>query len=70
MRKDEKLKVKKKIPKNLHAPVKKGEQIGEAQYFLNGKAVCACPVIADETVEARSPGGCLAFVMKKLFLSP
>ena len=70
MRKDEKLKVKKKIPKNLHAPVKKGEQIGEVQYFLNGKAVCACPVIADETVEARSPGGCLAFVMKKLFLSP
>lgn len=70
MRKDEKLEVKKKIPKNLHAPVKKGEQIGEAQYFLNGKAVCACPIIADETVEARSPVGCLAFVMKKLFLSP
>ena len=33
MRKDEKLEVKKKIPKNLHAPVKKGEQIGEVQVF-------------------------------------
>lgn len=70
MRKDEKLKIKKKIPKNLHAPVKKGEQMGEAQYFLDGKAVCASPIIADETVERRSPRECLALVMKKLFLLP
>ena len=47
MRKDEKMEEKKKIQRNLHAPVKKVEQMVEVQYYLNAKDLCAGPVSAD-----------------------
>lgn len=61
-------KIKTDIPANLHAPIKKGAQIGEARYQLGEKIILTCPVLADEGVQAYTWQGCLQLLVRKLFL--
>lgn len=49
----EKVQVAVQVPQFLLAPISAGEQVGEIQYFLDGKVICSVPLTAAEDVEAR-----------------
>ena len=38
----------------VYAPVKKGEQLGRVDYYIDGKTVKSVPLIASEKLDARS----------------
>lgn len=59
MRKDEKIEVRYLLPKQLEAPVKKGQQVGTVQYFLGKELVKEYPVYAGEQVGVRDYYWCL-----------
>ena len=42
------------IDKKLQAPIKKGDKVGVAKYFLNGTEVGSRDIIASENVDAMS----------------
>ena len=42
--------------KNLQAPVKKGDIVGEAQYLLDGKVIGKTDIVAAKSVKGRSVG--------------
>ena len=50
----EKLSTECKIKKEIKAPVKKGDRIGEVNYYLNGEIVKTCPITAGNSVEEMS----------------
>lgn len=44
-----------KLPRFLYAPIRAGEQVGEVEYSLDGKAVLTSPILAQEDVCAQQP---------------
>ena len=54
-----------KIKKNVKAPVKKGDRMGEVNYYITGEIVKTCPITAGNSVEEMS----LGTVIKGLFNS-
>lgn len=65
LRKDEIPRVVYEIPEKLEAPVKKGEQIGKVQYFLEDELLREYPVYALSGVEVLDFGWCLRKVEEK-----
>ncbi len=54
-----------KIKKEVKAPVKKGDRMGEVNYYLNGEIVKTCPITAGNSIEKMTFGT----VLNKLFNS-
>ena len=53
LRKDEQITVHYQLPRQLEAPVRKGQQIGVAQYFLGKELLQEYPIYAGEQVDVR-----------------
>lgn len=51
LRKDQKIEWKITRKKNLEAPIKKGEKLGEAVCCLDGETILICPILAERRVE-------------------
>ncbi len=62
VKKGEKLSVSLEVPKNLKAPIQKGEQVGKLIYKLDGIEIYQEPVCALENVERLSIWWCLEHV--------
>jgi len=52
----EKLSAECKIKKNVKAPVRAGDRIGEVNYYLNGEIVKSCPITARNSIEKMTFG--------------
>ena len=59
LRADEEPDIRYEYPTELEAPVRKGEEVGQASYYISGKQVAAYPIYAAETVEKIDYGWCL-----------
>ncbi|MDY4670517.1 MAG: D-alanyl-D-alanine carboxypeptidase family protein [Oliverpabstia sp.] len=59
LREDEVVEVKYDLPKTLQAPVKEGQQVGKASYYLEGKLLREYPVFAKRQVKIRDFEWCL-----------
>ena len=59
LRKDEQITVHYQLPPQLEAPVRKGQQIGVAQYFLGKELLQEYPIYAGEQVDVRDYYWCL-----------
>ena len=55
------------MEKYLTAPVKKGQKVGEAKYYLNGKEIGSVDIVATENIEEISYMGALLDVMEQFF---
>lgn len=64
------IKKKIKIAKDLKAPVKKGETIGEIEYSMNEKAIGAVPIKVAQDIERMSFPYAYKRLCKKLLLNP
>lgn len=56
------------LKKNVKAPVKKGEKVGEAKYYLNGEEIGSVDIVTSETVEEISCRSAMLDMVKKLLL--
>ena len=59
LRKEEKIEVKYELPEVLKAPVREGQQVGKASYYLDGVLLREYPIFAKRQVEVRDCGWCL-----------
>lgn len=59
MKEEEEVTIRYVIPKQLDAPVRKGEQVGKVQYYLNGELLKEYPVFAGRQVKVRDYYWCL-----------
>lgn len=53
LKKTDKVRVECKIPKEISAPLKKGQKIGEIRYIINGKCVKTCKIIAENEIRKK-----------------
>lgn len=53
LKKTDKVRVECKIPKEISAPLKKGQKIGEIQYIVNGKCVKTCKITAKNEIRKK-----------------
>lgn len=56
------------LKKNVKAPVKKGEKVGEAKYYLNGEEIGSVDIVTSEAVEEISCRSAMLDMVKKLLL--
>lgn len=56
------------LNKKINAPVKKGEKVGEAKYYLNGNEIGSVDILTVEAVEKISYKSAMAEVVEKLLL--
>ena len=59
LRADEKPDIRYEYPTELEAPVREGQEVGQASYYIGGEQVAAYPIYAKETVEKIDYGWCL-----------
>ena len=50
------------LPEYVNAPVKKGQKIGQVEYFIDGKSIGKCDIVSCENIKAQNPWG----MIKKL----
>lgn len=62
--KEEKVTVKCTTKKALRAPVKKGTEVGRAEYYIGKEKTASYPIVAMENVSARTPRWYLQCVLK------
>lgn len=67
LRNDEKVEVKYDIPKQLEAPARQEEIVGNASYYLDGVKILECPIVAGESVEEKNVSWYLWHVAKAFF---
>lgn len=65
--KEEEVQVKYRLPDSLKAPVKKGEEIGEVQYYLDGRVIYHFPVKTREAVEKLDFPWCVERIFERFF---
>ncbi len=53
LKKDDKVEIKCKIPKETEAPLKKGQKIGEIRYLVNGRCVKTCAVTVQNDIRKK-----------------
>ena len=68
LKEGEQVTVKKKLEKNVKAPVKQGQVVGEMEYFLNGEKIASYQIEVCESVKKRSFFWCLKCGMEWLCL--
>jgi len=64
----ESMEIKKEYKKELKAPVKKGDKVGEATFIVKGKEVLKTDILAKESVDKLSYGDILLRLIKSWFL--
>ncbi|MBQ3527462.1 MAG: D-alanyl-D-alanine carboxypeptidase [Clostridia bacterium] len=64
----ESVEIKKEYKKELKAPVKKGDKVGEATFLVKGKEVLKTDILAKESVDKLSYGDILLRLLKSWFL--
>ncbi len=64
------LKIEKKIKlnKNIKAPIKKGDQIGEMKYYIDDEMLGASPIITTNNVEKMNYLTAVELILEKVFL--
>ena len=65
LKQDEQVEVKYELPKKLEAPVKKGQQVGRADYMLHGQLLREYPIYAKQEVRKITYGWCLEQIGKQ-----
>lgn len=50
------------LPEHINAPIKKGQKVGQVEYFIDGKSLGVCDIISTENIKAQNPWG----MIKKL----
>ena len=68
LRKDEQITVHYQLPPQLEAPVRKGQQIGVAQYFLGKELLQEYPIYAGEQVDVRDYYWCLEQILSLIHI--
>ena len=64
IRKDEKVKVVYSVPRFLNAPVKEGEEVGNARYYIDETLYAVIPVYTQRTVSKIDFNFCIKEIMK------
>ena len=55
------------LPAFVYGSVSRGDQLGEIKFLLDGRVVCACPLLADSSVEVVEEGpGLFRILLSKL----
>lgn len=67
LRKDERIQMKYRLPEKLKAPVKKGQKVGEIQYYLDGKVICQFPVVTCASVDKLDFTWCVEQIFHRFF---
>ena len=62
-----KIKSKTRKDKNIKAPLKKGEKVGETVYYLDRKKIGARDIVTTEKVEKQNYGSALENVLEEYF---
>ena len=62
-----KIKSKTRKDKNVKAPLKKGEKVGETVYYLDRKKIGARDIVTTEKVEKQNYGSALENVLEEYF---
>lgn len=65
LKENQKVQVRYELPRKLTAPVKKGQQVGKAMYFLDGELLREYPIYAREGVKKISFGWCVEKIGEK-----
>ncbi len=68
LRKDEEVKVRAEVDKELKAPVQKGQKVGAVSYLLNGEVIRSYDVVALETVKERDLAWCFQEALQQICL--
>lgn len=55
------------VPPSVEAPVRRGDEIGQVTFRLNGELLFSCPVLAEQSVDKRTFGQVLEYVSDRLF---
>ena len=63
-----KMEKKVKLNKNLIAPVKKGEQVGEMEYYIEGEKLGSTSIVAVENISKMNYKTAVEDVLNMLFL--
>ncbi|MBQ8508892.1 MAG: D-alanyl-D-alanine carboxypeptidase [Clostridia bacterium] len=56
------------LPENISAPVAKGDEVGKAEFLLDGEVIATLPITAAGSVEKVSYGGLLARFLRRMLL--
>lgn len=56
------------IPKEIKAPVQKGERAGKMVYYADGKKLGSVPVIYGESVKKAGYGDCIGMIWEEYML--
>lgn len=64
----DRVKIVKKIPEVLNAPVPKGKRVGEIEYYLNDVKIASYPVLAGENIIRFSFAWCMNQVERMFFM--
>ena len=56
------------LNKKIKAPVKKGDKVGKAKYFLSGKEIGSIDIVAAESVDEISYKSAMGDTVKKFLL--
>lgn len=67
LKETEEIKKEMNLPKEIEAPVKAGEQLGELTYTLDGRIVAVYPVFAVEEVKERNISVCMSYITDRFF---
>lgn len=57
------------IPDCAEAPVRAGDEIGKAEYYINGSPILTHKIISESSVDKRTFGICLYFISQKYFMN-
>ena len=56
-----------KVPSSIEAPVRRGDEIGQVTFRLNGELLSAYPVLAEQSVGERTFTRTLEYVSDRFF---
>ena len=68
LRDDEKIEMKTSRKPYLDAPVEKGSEAGNVQFFLDGEEIGSCVLVTKSGARSRDFKWCIEEVAKRLFL--
>ncbi len=62
------IKIVKKLPKALKAPIEEGEQVGTIEYYLNNVRIASYPILAQGNVQRFSFSWCVSQIERLFFM--
>ena len=55
------------LPESVNAPVKKGQKVGQVEYFIDGKSLGICDIVSTENIKAQNPWGMIKKITSHYF---